>query len=391
MDAVRFLRQVGLRVDEAVVKEVVLVLRGQSNQSFYDVYASGYKFDGTERRPLCSRVTARKIAGLYQVGALEPFIQYLDAQKELGAPNADQQLDESPHQEEMGELTRNWLGYVDEVTLESWGRMIADYFLSPSGLLNFAHTSLQESKENETIKQQPPTRQDAKESLLRDMVPNLDLPAPPGVIQSSVFPSLSQHLEGDPLWEQWKSYSLELAKFSAHAWLGAAQLVSFAVGAFIARAMPVDTPRQPMDELKRLVEYPSHRDTLSQVLKPVVYLLGGELVSLGLRESKIILGAQAVIYVLSRFMQEMEDNLQRVQIPDRWSRPEVGYVREIADQLWDGSLGEEISQSLGKDYVDELLRSWQGLDRAVQILRSRLKTLVALQNFPGSCSECPKI
>jgi len=445
-EAKQFLRELNLTVPEDVVRRVAAVLQRRSVGSMYDLYRIGRRRDGSERTPICGKGTVDKISRLYKQGKLEPYLIYLDAEEvrvdgqtlagpEAQIQDADYERDWSPehqpevkdggssdaaplnrsneqfqsqpsapetnpigiacisssqHQEEMRELPREWLGCVDEMTLDSWLVIITDHFLSPSGLLIYAHDTVKALNGNEAIKQEPSTVQNAKESLLKDFEPRLDFPAPPALIQSRAFPSLCQHLEGDPIWVHGKSYSLALASFSAHVWPGAAQLVSYAVGFFIARAMAVDTQLPAMGEVKRLIDDSPYRDMMSQALQPVVYLLGGELVRRGIRESMIIPGGEAVTYPLGRLLVEMEDRLQRVQIPEHWSRPEVGDVREIADQLWDGSLGEEISLSLGKEYVDELLRSWRELDRASEILRSRLRTLVALQPFPGSCSECRK-
>jgi hypothetical protein len=84
----------------------------------------------------------------------------------------------------------------------------------------------------------------------------------------------------------------------------------------------------------------------------------------------------------------MEDQIQRLAIPLGWSLPRPGEIREIAERIWNGSLGEELSQTLGPEAVADLFGLWDEHSRASDILRIRLKTLIALHPFPGSCSDC---
>ena len=160
------------------------------------------------------------------------------------------------------------------------------------------------------------------------------------------------------------------------------------MGLLIAPTETIDVRQQAIGEMKRVIEDPSYRDTLGQILRPLVYLLGSELIRRGLQEPEPSPGDRDVIYKVSLFVLEMEDRLQRVQIPEQWWRPGAGKVREIAGQIWDGSLDEELSPSLGQEYIEELLRLWQERTRTSQILCSRLKTLIAIQPFSGGCSEC---
>ena len=111
-DAQTFLRQVGLRVEEAVVKQVVLVLKNLIDLSFYDIYALGTKPDGSERTHICSRETARKIRKLYRAGGLDPYIEYLDSKEESGTPEHDQQLSGALHQNEPQNFRRP--GYEED-------------------------------------------------------------------------------------------------------------------------------------------------------------------------------------------------------------------------------------------------------------------------------------
>ncbi len=92
-----------------------------------------------------------------------------------------------------------------------------------------------------------------------------------------------------------------------------------------------------------------------------------------------------------RLIQEAEDSLQRASIPQQWDRPKAGTLRDIAGQIWDGSLDEDMSRDLGREAVNYLLNLWQECSRASEVLRLRLKALIALRVFPGGCSECPEM
>lgn len=73
-DAKKFLRSLGLHVDEDVVRKIVNVLVGKVSQSWYSFYASR---DG-KPPPICGKGTVDKIKKLYKSGQLGLYIDYLN-------------------------------------------------------------------------------------------------------------------------------------------------------------------------------------------------------------------------------------------------------------------------------------------------------------------------
>ena len=278
------------------------------------------------------------------------------------------------HEEGLRGILIRWLDLEEDVTLNSWLQILADYFLSPAGLLNFARTTLHPPSGHEPSNQAFSANQ-ARDGLLQSYGPQLELQAPPELIRSSQFELILQRLKGDALWEQYKLADDALARLSAYVWVSATQLISFAFGLSIWPTVLGDSG-QAESSLNRIIQHPSYRDTASKALSAVVHLLGGELMGRGAQENELLPDARGVI---NQFNLEMEDKLQRADFPEDWSRPSVGELREIANQLWDGTLGEELSQWLGKETVNELLRLWLQWSQASEVLRLRLRTLVSLQ------------
>ena len=155
-------------------------------------------------------------------------------------------------------------------------------------------------------------------------------------------------------------------------------------------ACPGDT-QQAIGIMERLAGDPSYRDTVSQFLKPAVHLLGADLIRKGFLESEVFHENNAAIYTIGRLIQEAEDSFQRVPVPHQWDRPKAGKLGEIAGQIWEGSLDEDMSRDLGREAVNDLLNLWQECSRASEVLRTRLKTLIALRVFPAGCSECQEM
>ena len=76
-EADQFLRGIGLTVGNDVVCKVLDILTRKSSTSFYELYASKRRRDGTTRFPICGKGTADKIKKLFMNGKLQPYIQYL--------------------------------------------------------------------------------------------------------------------------------------------------------------------------------------------------------------------------------------------------------------------------------------------------------------------------
>lgn len=72
-DAKRFLRGLGLHVDEGVLQQVVNVLSGKTHQSLYSLYATRQGMSP----PICGKGTVYKIKKLYDGGELRPYLVYL--------------------------------------------------------------------------------------------------------------------------------------------------------------------------------------------------------------------------------------------------------------------------------------------------------------------------
>jgi replicative DNA helicase len=93
-DAEKFLKNLGLRVDEADVRSVICGLR--EGLPLYDFYAHGRRKDGRNRTPLCGKGTAYKIKNLYERGELEPYVDYLsDSESPQQSSSSPHSLDES--------------------------------------------------------------------------------------------------------------------------------------------------------------------------------------------------------------------------------------------------------------------------------------------------------
>ena len=72
-DAARFLRGLGLNLDEAVVHQVVNSLSGDSSQSLYSLHAQRKD----KPPPICAKASVYKIKKLYDTDQLRPYLDYL--------------------------------------------------------------------------------------------------------------------------------------------------------------------------------------------------------------------------------------------------------------------------------------------------------------------------
>jgi hypothetical protein len=90
----RFLRALGLTLQEKKVRVVVGTLRGNTGLSKYDLWAHGKSRHGGERKPVCGKGTVDKIERLFKVGKLEPYLAFL-ATTQAGCERLEQIQDES--------------------------------------------------------------------------------------------------------------------------------------------------------------------------------------------------------------------------------------------------------------------------------------------------------
>jgi hypothetical protein len=58
---------------------VVEILRSSTDSSLYELYAQGTRKNGTQRQPICGKGTAYKIKELYNVGKLQPYVDYVNS------------------------------------------------------------------------------------------------------------------------------------------------------------------------------------------------------------------------------------------------------------------------------------------------------------------------
>ena len=72
-----FLRGIGFRIEEMVIRKVLLTALGQIPGSISDLHEHGKRRDGTYRHPVCGHKTVTKIRRLLKDGVLEPYVNYL--------------------------------------------------------------------------------------------------------------------------------------------------------------------------------------------------------------------------------------------------------------------------------------------------------------------------
>jgi len=85
-DAKRFLRGLGLHVDEGVVQQVVNILSGKADKSLYSLYSTGRH----KPRSACGKGTAYKIKRLYDKGDLKPYLAYFSKGPTVDEAEAEQ-------------------------------------------------------------------------------------------------------------------------------------------------------------------------------------------------------------------------------------------------------------------------------------------------------------
>jgi len=71
-DAKGFLQNLGIRIDEAVVRQVVKVLSNNSNKSLYSFYTTRQG-----KSAICGKGSVYKIKKLFAAGYLQPYVNYL--------------------------------------------------------------------------------------------------------------------------------------------------------------------------------------------------------------------------------------------------------------------------------------------------------------------------
>ena len=118
-----FLRELGIHVNEAVVRAVVTARETRS--PLYELYATGKRIDGSPRLPICGKGTADKIRKLYENGVLQPFLEYL----ERGEKPVAQDGEALPPMAES-------LGPVEQLEVSDYKREAGDEFPLNTGFDN---------------------------------------------------------------------------------------------------------------------------------------------------------------------------------------------------------------------------------------------------------------
>lgn len=131
-DADQFLRKLGFRVGEDVVHRVVNAFR--NDESLYELYASGNRWDGSARTPDCAKATVSKIKRLYKEGELDPYLSYIGFKPYIDTlgnliENIEREKAISSVQADISDLLNDWsaelslpLNYLDNENL-SRGRV----------------------------------------------------------------------------------------------------------------------------------------------------------------------------------------------------------------------------------------------------------------------------
>lgn len=110
-EAVRFLGKLGLKVEQNVILQVVETIT-LSNQSLYDLYASGNKLDGSVRSPVCGKGTAYKIKGLYERGELGPYLSYLGYKALI--PSIDNLITRLENKKSIADVRRDLYNFLSD-------------------------------------------------------------------------------------------------------------------------------------------------------------------------------------------------------------------------------------------------------------------------------------
>lgn len=107
----------------------------------------------------------------------------------------------------------------------------------------------------------------------------LRVPAPHPITESQAYSSLRQHLEGDPLWEEWEAADESTMDCSSRAWVMAYRLVAFA-DAWLAgwSAANGSVPIEYRQHLALVVGDPAYRDTALSALREATWCLACYLV-----------------------------------------------------------------------------------------------------------------
>jgi len=410
-EAEAFLRELGFTLQESVIRTVVLVLLGKRPESKYDLHRHGRNKRGVERKPICGKGTVEKIEKLQKGGKLGPYIAWLDV--EGGANNLEQtsentDIDASairlqpdpvakdyetldrhacPYERPLRGLIGKWLDISQAFNLTWWMTVIDERMLSSAALLDSSRNSLQFQRDEEARNREGPVLPEGQNAWWEQHPENLWLPAPFDIAQSPLFPFLAEHLEGDSIWEDWKSAYPVITELRSEAWAAAHELAWGLVG-FLANSGSEEIAGHEQI-FQRIGNDTGYRDSLSGSLKRAFRLAGGQLVYKGLSEEEFAAKGTWARRIIGQYLVELNDEIQRTETVFP-SLLEPDLVKGQVDQIWEGKVGQDeyIVETLGRDSILRLIKRWYVWVAIQQSTGLRLTTLINQETLPGLCGGC---
>ncbi len=222
-DAKRFLKELGLHIDEAVVRQVVNVLSGKVRQSLYSLYTTR----SDKPPPACGKGTVDKIKKLYDECELQPYLDYLSDSLTIGEAKTEQIKEaevlarlqpkerQSGHeeQEEFVPLLQKWR---DRVQFVSVGALLRMYW--------------QESLQTDTLRQASESQQVTKayDNAQRRHAQSIQGPVIVllGLEQDGLFLQLRQCYPDDSVWKAQDYWGLAYGAYldAFHYWCAGVKL-----------------------------------------------------------------------------------------------------------------------------------------------------------------------
>jgi hypothetical protein len=280
------------------------------------------------------------------------------------------------HNEDLREPLRLWVKCLDQETIQSWIEMVDVLLLSPQALLQLSKNWLA----GITFGQE-------EDYNLQSL-----LPAPSLVTRSTHFYKLRQHLIDDVIWEKWKHASEEYARLIVLVWRHTHLIIRLSAGylsgCLAAQHHDSSLDSSRIDMLKPLVADPLYRDAFSEVLKPVVHLIGAEAARCVLQQPEF--GDQIEFFLLNLFTLQQEDLLQRVLLSKSWPRPMGHRLRQLVESYWQEGQDENVKAILDREGLQQTVLQWKRWNVAREAILLHLKSMLDQNPFPGTCSQCQR-
>jgi len=284
VQAIRFWRELQNNTENQAVLDKYKNRTGYDSERTLQRYVqvdNGFR-DGLPLEDLCKKTTWR----LPYVEKLQCWWneEFLDTDVD-NAPHVQFPPSKAcPYDRRLRDLLGTWLEFSDGIGLQAWLTEIDEGVLSPAALLHYSRLSMESQSEVESRIPERISLPDAQKAW-RDQHPeNLWLPAPPNITESPLFPFLAEHLQGDSIWEGWRSSYLAIMELGCEAWTAANGLARYLLGVLaVSRLEQVAGHRQIYE---RIENDPGYRDALSSGLRWAFMLVGGQLLYKGLSEKE---------------------------------------------------------------------------------------------------------